>query len=873
MLLVLLGQVAKWGLPRLLSFVNANGELIQGLASLLQLALWAGALLAFIVGIRRIVVERRPPLPTTHTPQQVPADIDDFVDREEELDRTKRYLKPRTAVEPVPVFVVAGAAGVGKTALAVKAAHQLKSGYPDGQLYAQLRTPEGGEVDAGEILSAFLRALSGEEIVIPTSLQERANTYRARLGERRILVFLDAAIREEQVRPLIPGSGTCAVLITSQQLLASLPGGRQKLPVLAPDHALELLGKVAGDHRVTGDPGKARQIVEDCGRLPLAVRICGAQLASDPESQLSSLADHLHAEHERLSTLRAGDLEVKASFALSYEARNPTERTVFRLLSLIKAPTFPGWVAAALLGDPGAQDADGRRARDALNGLVEAHLLESTVQDRIGQLRYRFHQLLYLFAAERLPEDEEPASQRLALQRLLVTYFDLAQQALERLQPGESGSTDAPARLTHSTTSVPDQILRKVQEDPLTWFTVERETLLGAILVANERKEWELCVLLAHAMVPYLELRALWDDWRQASDLALDAAIQSGDRSLLAQAKRDAGDLLRDQRQWKDAGELFVESLQLYGHLGEPRGEARTIQSIGNLYRDQGDWQEAIGWYEQCLSILESLGDRRGQASALYDISVAYRNDGDWEQAIAGFQECLKVFEELGDLRSQASTRRGIGVALRNRWQWPEAIDCFETALELFKKVGDRRGFARTLANRADVYQEQQQWKEGIADLKACLRIHEALGDVLMQADTLRRMSVLYRKKGEPRTALKLLNDPGCLPLLAGLDEHRWHHYAMLNLGEAFLGLKRLPEARELFEECLPYFQGRGKGRRDRLWEAKTLHGLGVVLAQGSPQEQTEAAKTFKASLAIFQDLGSPEAAEIEERLRRLPMT
>jgi tetratricopeptide (TPR) repeat protein len=566
-------------------------------------------------------------------------------------------------------------------------------------------------------------------------------------------------------------------------------------------------------------------------------------------------------------------LEVKASFALSYKARNPIERAVFRLISLIKAPTFPGWVAATLLGDPGAHDTDGRRARDAINGLVEAHLLECMGPDRIGQLRYRFHQLLYLFAAERLAEEEKPASQQLALQRLLVAYLDLAQQALEHLQPGESPSIAGPVQLTSSTTSIPDRTLHKVQENPLTWFTVEREALLSAILVAHERKEWLLCVLLADAMLPYLELRALWDDWRRASDLALDAAIQSGNRLLLAQAKRNVGDLLRDQRQWKDAGELFEECLQLYRDLGERRGEARTMQSVGNLCRDQGDWQGAIGWYEQCIPILESLGDRRGRASALYDISVAYRNDGDWERAIAGFQVCLEVFQELGDLRSQASTWRGVGVAHRNRWQWPEAIECLERALRLFPQIGDRRGFARTLANRADVYQEQKQWKEGIADLEACLSIHQELGDVRLQADSLRRMSVLYRKKGEPRKALKLLNDPGCLPLLGSLDEHRWHHYAMHNLGEAFLGLKRLPEARELFEECLPYFEGRGEGRRDRLWEAKTLHGLGAVLAQGSPQEQRQVDEILARAFAIFRDLGSPEADEVEERRRRLHST
>ena len=267
---------------------------------------------------------------------------------------------------------------------------------------------------------------------------------------------------------------------------------------------------------------------------------------------------------------------------------------------------------------------------------------------------------------------------------------------------------------------------------------------------------------------------------------------------------------------------------------------------------------------------MEQIDDRRGQACTIYDISVTQRNDGHWATSIVGFRECLTVFQELGELRGVASTWRGIGVAHRNLGQWADAITCFENALPTFDQIGDRRGVARTLANRADVYQEQHRWAKSVEDLQACLAIHQQLGDERLQADTLRRMSVLYTKKGEPRKALQLLNDPRCLPLLAELDEHRWRHYATHNLAEAFLALRRLPEARELFEDCLPYFQGHGKGRRDRLWEAKTLHGLGVILATGSPEEQRGAAERLTDALQIFRDLGAPEAIEVEELLGRL---
>jgi DNA-binding SARP family transcriptional activator len=317
----------------------------------------------------------RAPLPR---PCLLPSDVADFTGREEQLADLERLLHPDAPTAAVVVSAIAGKGGVGKTALAVHAAHRLRVEFPDGQLYVNLDGAGPKPTDPSEVLAWLLLVLGVEGRLIPNSLSERAALYRSRLADKRVLVLLDNAADEAQVRPLLPGLPNCRVLITSRSRLVGLAGARTiALDVLPPAQAIDLLGRVAGPERVAAEPAAAAEIVRLCGYLPLAVRIAGARLAARQHRPLSWLVTRLADEHRRLDELAVGDLEVRASFALSYQGLKPELRRAFRLLGLVTAPDFAPWVLSALLDVPMAQ------AEDLLESLVDAQLVEVDIGDHV----------------------------------------------------------------------------------------------------------------------------------------------------------------------------------------------------------------------------------------------------------------------------------------------------------------------------------------------------------------------------------------------------------------------------------------------------------------------------------------------------------
>jgi transcriptional regulator with XRE-family HTH domain len=299
-------------------------------------------------------------------PGLLPPSVSDFTGREEEAAAVLGLLAVDgrgQAAHAVVISAVAGKPGVGKTTLAVHVAHRLRKQLPDGQLYANLQGAQADPLEPGEVLARFLRALGVDGSSIPDDLEERAERYRTLVADRRMLVVLDNAAGEAQVRPLLPGSPTCRVLVTSRARLTGLEGAhRLDLEVLAPPAAVELLGRVAGPARVAAEPAAAAAIVGYCGHLPLAIRVAGARLATRPGWSLVRLAERLADEHQRLDELTAGDLEVRASIALSYRALPAQQQRAFRRLGLLEMPDFPAWVAAALL------DLDPARARERSTG-------------------------------------------------------------------------------------------------------------------------------------------------------------------------------------------------------------------------------------------------------------------------------------------------------------------------------------------------------------------------------------------------------------------------------------------------------------------------------------------------------------------------
>jgi hypothetical protein len=346
-------------------------------------------------------------------PARLPPDVADFTGRDREAAQVTALLRSRADNGSRRLAcVIGGMAGLGKTALAIHVGHLLRSSYPDGQIYVDLRGAGPQPADPADLLGTLLRALGLETAAIPASMAERVQLYRSRLAGRRVLVLLDNAASEQQVRPLLPDSPTCAAMVTSRARLAALEGVPLiDLDVLEHVQALELLAKIVGASRVAAEPEAAVRIVQLCGHLPLGVRIAGARLTAKPHWRLARLADRLSSQRRRLDELRIADLEVRASVALSLQGLGEPARRAFRLLALLDVPRFAIWTAAVLL------DVTLATARELLEQLVDARLLDVVQVDGASQARYFFHDLVRALALEQAADEETAAERYAALDR------------------------------------------------------------------------------------------------------------------------------------------------------------------------------------------------------------------------------------------------------------------------------------------------------------------------------------------------------------------------------------------------------------------------------------------------------------------------
>ena len=492
------------------------------------------------------------PLVAASTPTPLfylPPDIGDFTGRDTPVTRIVGLLSGEQRLQPTAVTIVAisGPAGVGKTALAVHAGHMLAPHFPDGQLYINLRGAEPQRLDPAEVLAELLRSLGVPGPAIPLGLEDRQQLYRRHLADRHALLVLDNAANETQVRPLLPSRSSCAVLISSRQRLSALEGAQIiDLDVLGSDDTVRLLGLVVGEARVQQERAAAAEIARLCGYLPLAIRIAGARLAARRHWRLAQLVERLRDEHRRLDELKIGDREVRAALALSYEGRSEPERRLFRLLGLLRAEDFAAWVAAALLQVPLVE------AEDLLERLVDAQLLEA-IGDAAGMARYRFHDLLRVYARERLDEEEPAIEQRAALERALGAYLELAMLAGGLTEPGGAhAADDAVATRPAGDTATASAVTR----EPVAWLTMERASLVAAVERAHEAGMWSLVWDLANTLLAFLELQANWTDWQHVLRLALDAARRAGNRQQEASALLSLGRLSWDQDRWDEATRL-----------------------------------------------------------------------------------------------------------------------------------------------------------------------------------------------------------------------------------------------------------------------------------------------------------------------------
>ncbi|GAA3790475.1 hypothetical protein GCM10022226_06870 [Sphaerisporangium flaviroseum] len=789
--------------------------------------------------------------------QQLPPDISDFTGRQEALATLESLL---TEAQPtgtaVVVSAISGKAGVGKTALAVHAGHRLRTRYRDGQIYVNLRGYEPQSLRPADVLAEFLRALGTDNAEIPEGLGERERLYRDRIAGRSMLVVLDNAASEQQVRPLLPGSPTCGVIVTSRSRLPGLDGGRNlNLDILAPETALALLTKIVGADRVEAEQEAGRRICELCGGLPLAIRIAGAKLAARPHWRLARLADRLGDEQRRLDELRLGDREVRAGFELSYAAGAPAERAMLRSLGLLQAPDFAAWAAAALAG------ASPDDAEDLLDRLAQSQLLEPMGEDDRGQLRYRFHDLLRLFAREKLAVEESADTRSAALLALLDACRGPTRRALARLPAGINYLKVAESAM--SPLEPPAEESAPSSAEAFAWFATEQATLVSAAHQAFGAELWGPAWELAYCLTHHLRLRSQWHEAEVLYEVALRAARRSGNGGGEAAILRSLGNCYRDQRRFEDALASLGECAARYRDLGQRLGVAQTLTNLGDVYLELNRFGEARECLEECLAIVRALGTvPLIEAYTINSLGCVHKDQGDFARALELFDECLAMFREHGDSLGEAWCLRCVGDTQMEAGRLREAMITLRQALVLFETLGDQVGEGWNQRSLGELLRGLGRHAEGERAVRRCLELFRSAGDRFGEAWGLRGLGDHYRVQGDWARATACFEES--LEIFAVLHPgvSRGEAAVLIDLGRTQQAAGRLEEARRSLDRSVKLYREMG----DRAGEAWALCWLGAALREcGSA---LEADRALDGAQALFAGMGVPRGQAVVAFLR-----
>ncbi|TMM38894.1 MAG: tetratricopeptide repeat protein [Actinobacteria bacterium] len=630
-------------------------------------------------------------------PSQLPTDVSGFTGRERELRELDGLLALAKEPErPVVIAAVSGTAGVGKSALVVRWAHHVRKAFPDGQLYVNLRGfhPDGLLLEPAEAIRDFLDALVVPPQRIPTGLSAQAALYRSLLANRRILVVLDNARDAEQVRPLLPGSSQCLVLVTSRNQLTPLVAAHGAHPItldiLPVEDARKLLAQRLGDDRVATEPDATTDMITACAQLPLALSIAAAR-ARHTRFPLATLAAELGEAGQRLDALDAGDeaSQVRAVLSWSYAALTTQAARLFRLLGLHPGPDVSTAAAASLAGRPVPV------TRRLLTELVRASLLTEHAPGR-----YAFHDLLRVYAGDLTGSIDPDDTRRAAVARLLDHYTHTAYAATRLLN---SHRDPIPLQLAPA---APDSRPQHLTDDRevTAWFTVEHPVLLAAVRQAVDagfdRHAWQL----AWSLTTFLNRRGHWHDLAVAWEAALRAGDRLADETAQAYAHRLSGAAATLLGRHDDADEHLRHALTRYAAAGNPVGQADTHRNLAHLTERLGDPERALHHAQQALALYEAAGHRRGQAFALNAVGWYHALLGEYHQALASCPQALDLFQQLGDRFGEAETWNSLGYAHHHLGHYGQAADCYTLALTPYRDLGDRYEEAVTLAHLGDTH-------------------------------------------------------------------------------------------------------------------------------------------------------------------------
>lgn len=629
-------------------------------------------------------------------PRQLPSDVPGFAGRATELSRLDAVLAA-AGEQPTAVAVcaVSGTAGVGKTTLAVHWAHRVAYRFPDGQLYADLRgfDPAGSPVEPAVTLGFFLEALGVPPKRLPAHLDGKVSLYRSLLAGKRVMVVLDNARDAAQVRPLLPGSPGCLVVVTSRTdlsaLVASAGADQISLETLTDDEARGVLTRRIGSDRVRSEPDAVDEIITRCAGLPLALAVVAARAVAYPGRPLAMLAADLRETAGSLDMFEGLDAvtDVRAVLSWSYRTLSTPAALLFRLLGLPAGPDITVPAAASLVGAAPTQ------ARRLLRELTGAHLIG---EHRPG--RYAMHDLLRAYAAELAATIDTDAVRRTAVQRVVDHYLHTAHAADRLLEPHRD-----PLLLA----SVPPDVVRTDIADvqqAMSWFRDERRCLLAAAEQAADLGAYRHAYALPWALVTFLDRQGHWHDLLSTQQTALSAARRLADRDAEARAHRFIGNALCRLGRDAAATDHFQRALTLYVERGDLVGQARTHRALCWSAGQRGRDAEALHHSTCALELFRAAGHGSGEATALNAVGWYHAMLGDHRLALAHCEQALELHRQLGSRDGEASTLDSIGFIHYHLGDHQQAIYRYEQALAIHRELGDRNGELEALTHLGDAH-------------------------------------------------------------------------------------------------------------------------------------------------------------------------
>ncbi|MEU1017708.1 BTAD domain-containing putative transcriptional regulator [Streptomyces sp. NPDC005898] len=600
-------------------------------------------------------------------PAQLPATVPDFTGRASFVSELSDILSAAEG-RVMAVSALAGIGGVGKTTLAVHVAHVARAHFPDGQLYIDLQGAGARAAEPETVLGAFLRALGTPDSAIPDTLEERAALYRSVLDGRRVLVLLDNARDAAQVRPLLPGMEGCAALVTSRVRMVDLAGAHLvDLDVMSPEEALLLFTRIVGEERVTSEREAALDVVAACGFLPLAIRIAASRLAARRTWTVSTLAAKLADERRRLDELQAGDLAVKATFELGYGQLEPSQARAFRLLGLADGPDLSLAAAAAVLDLPPEE------TEDLLESLVDTSLVESAAPGR-----YRYHDLVRLYARACAERDEQPPSERdAAMSRLLDFYLGSAARVYAIERPGDR-------TVDHLEVTARAGLDFTDSGRAFDWLHTEASCILACVQHSLGQGSLRRAVDLLLASKDLAESGAISYRYEMATRAACEAAAEAGDALAEGRARVTLAQVLNKYGRFDDASGQLERAAALAARSKDPwtTGNALNEQGIVNNCVNRPDVSEVH--LRSAIEVFRADGNRHSEASALCNLSRALLAMGRTTRSIELARQGIAVYSDLGVTYRLANAKYALGLALSDAGHRADALDQLTDALQIF---------------------------------------------------------------------------------------------------------------------------------------------------------------------------------------------